>query len=35
VLLEAETGADVKTKVLLAVTEAIESRFDTVDGTLK
>ena len=35
VLLEAETGADVKTKILIAVTEKIQSRFDTVEGTLK
>lgn len=32
---ESETSADLKTKVLIAVSLAIESRFDTVEGTLK
>lgn len=35
VFVEAESDADLKTKMLIAVTEAIELRFDTVQGTLK
>lgn len=31
----ADAGADVKTKVLVAVTQTIESRFDTVEGSVK
>lgn len=34
-IIGADAGADVKTKVLVAVTQALESRFDTVEGTVQ
>ncbi len=34
-IIGADAGADVKTKVLVAVTQTLESRFDTVEGTVQ
>ena len=34
-IIGADAGADVKTKVLVAVTQTLESRFDTVEGSVQ